>query len=364
VSGHFTGGRRPNSPFACTLLFLFVYLLAKAGTAVAYTVLQRGKNSSKDRAMMRQRVKNSLMVLLAAFFLSAGLVAAEESASVPYLFTLSNFSGILPVSWVDISVDESRDEIYVLSGQGIKIFNDRGMEVFSFNESGEIGSVADVAADEEGNIVAISNGQREIVRCNYRGEQLSKIELKNLPPEFSGFFPDRVFFRKGSFYFASLGSKQVIVTDRDGLFKDGYDIAALVNIGEKNREDSDIVGFSIDREGNILFTMPVLAKAFVLSPDKQVRSFGQRGSRAGNFGVPSGIASDASGRFILVADKLRCVVMVFDRDFKFQTEFGGRGLGPSNLVGPMQLAVDSKNRLYVTQLRDRGVSVFQIQTGS
>jgi hypothetical protein len=32
-------------------------------------------------------------------------------------------------------------------------------------------------------------------------------------------------------------------------------------------------------------------------------------------------------------------------------------------VGPMQLAVDSKNRVYVTQLRDRGVSVYQIQTG-
>jgi hypothetical protein len=65
-----------------------------------------------------------------------------------------------------------------------------------------------------------------------------------------------------------------------------------------------------------------------------------------------------------VADKLRCVVMVFTKDFKFLTEFGFRGLGPSNLVGPMQLAVDSKNRLYVTQLRNRGVSVYQLTAGS
>jgi DNA-binding beta-propeller fold protein YncE len=304
------------------------------------------------------------MVLLAAFFiLPAGLVSAEENVSVPYLFTLSNFTGILPVSWVDISIDESRDEVYVLSGQGIKIFNDKGMEIYSFNEAGEIGGVPDVAADDEGNIIVISNTQKEIVRCNYRGEKLSTIELKNLPPEFSGFFPNRVFFRKGSFYFASLGSKQVIVTDRQGLFKDGYDIAAIVTFDEKNRVDTDIVGFSVDREGNILFTMPVLAKAFVLSPDKQIRSFGQRGSRAGNFGVPGGIVADASGKYILVADTLRCVVMVFNRDFGIQTEFGFRGLGPGNLVGPMQLAVDSKNRVYVTQLRDRGVSVYQIQTG-
>lgn len=319
--------------------------------------------------MMRQSVKkHSLTVLLAGFFLlPAGMVSAED-VSASYLFTLSNFSGILPVSWVDVSIDEARDEVYVLPGQGIKIFNDKGMEVYSFNEAGDFPSVSDVAADDEGNIIVISNSEKtDIIRCNYRGERISRMELKNLPKEFSGFSPTRVFFRKGSFYFASLRSQKVIVTDREGLFKDGYDIAALLKLdelNEKNREDVEIVGFSIDREGNILFTMPVMAKAYVLSPDKQVRSFGSRGSREGAFGVPAGIVSDVSGKFILVADTLRCVVMVFNRDFKFQTEFGFRGLGPSNLVGPMQLAVDSKNRLYVTQLRNRGVSVYQILTSS
>jgi DNA-binding beta-propeller fold protein YncE len=315
---------------------------------------------------MKQRVKHNLTVLLAmSFLLPAGIVSAEGNVSASYLYTLSNFAGILPVSWVSISVDESRDEAYVLPGQGVKIFNDKGMEIYSFNDAGEIPSVVDVAADNEGNIIIISNNAptEAIIRCNYRGEPISKIELKNLPPEFSGFFPNRVFFRKGSFYFASLLSKKVIVTDREGLFKDGYDIAALLKLDEqdeRNRDDSGIVGFSVDQEGNILFTMPVIAKAYVVSPDKQVRSFGSLGSRPGMFGVAGGITVDASGKFILVADTLRCVVTVFDRNFKFQTEFGFRGLGPSNLVGPMQLAVDSKNRLYVTQLRNRGVSVYQI----
>jgi sugar lactone lactonase YvrE len=312
--------------------------------------------------MMKQRAKHYRLIFLAVFLglSSANISGASENVSASYLYTLSNFTGILPVSWVDISIDESRDEVYVIPGQSIKIFNDRGMEVYSFNEGGEIGSVSDVAADDEGNIIIISSEQKEIIRCNYRGERVSRIELKNLPPEFSGFFPNRVFFRKGSFYFASLSSKQVVVADREGLFKDGYDIAALIELDEMDRTDADIVGFSVDREGNILFTMPVMAKAYVLSPDRQVRSFGQRGSRAGKFGVPGGIASDASGRFILVADTLRCVVMIFNRDFVIQTEFGFRGLQPGNLVGPMQLAVDSKNRLYVTQLRNRGVSVYQI----
>jgi DNA-binding beta-propeller fold protein YncE len=310
---------------------------------------------------MKQSVKHNLTVFLTLLFLMpAGIVSAEGNVSASYLYSLSNFAGILPVSWVDVSVDESRDEVYVIPGQAIKIFNDRGMEVYSFNEAGDVSGVMDVAVDDEGNIILLSSAQKEIVRCNYRGELISKMELKNLPPEFSGFFPSRVFFRKGSFYFASLGSLQVIVTDRAGLVKDSYDIASLINLSEKDREDSDIVGFSVDQEGNLLFTMPAMAKAYVLSPDKQVRSFGQSGSTAGKFGVAAGITTDASGKYILVADTLRCVVMVYDRDFKFQTEFGFRGFEPDNLVGPRQLAVDNKNRLYVTQLRNRGISVYQI----
>jgi hypothetical protein len=70
---------------------------------------------------------------------------------------------------------------------------------------------------------------------------------------------------------------------------------------------------------------------------------------------------DASGKYVLVADTLRCVVMVFDSSsFKFKMEFGFRGTNPGNLIGPMYLAVDSKNRLYVSQLRRRGVNVYQI----
>ena len=83
---------------------------------------------------MRQRVKHSLTVLLGGFFLlPAGMASAAdmESAAVnvsaPFLYTLSNFTGILPVSWAPVSIDESRDEVYVLPGQGIKVFNDKGM---------------------------------------------------------------------------------------------------------------------------------------------------------------------------------------------------------------------------------------------
>ena len=319
--------------------------------------------------MMKQTGKHILFIVLLAAFLApptADISGAEAKANVSasYIYTLANFTGILPVSWTPISVDDARGEVYVIPGNAIKIFNDRGMEVYSFNDAGDIDGVVDLAVDDAGTIFLLSPAHREIIRCNYRGEPMGTMELKNLPAQFSGFFPNRIFIRKDTFYFASLRSMLVITTDRAGNFKDSYDIAALINfdasLDTKDQTEAEIVGFSVDQEGNILFTMPVIAKAGIVSPDKKMRLFGQSGSTAGRFGVVGGIAVDATGKFILVADTLRCVVMIFDRNFDFQTEFGFRGLAPGNLVGPMGLAVDNKNRLYVAQLRNRGISVYQI----
>jgi hypothetical protein len=61
-----------------------------------------------------------------------------------------------------------------------------------------------------------------------------------------------------------------------------------------------------------------------------------------------------------VSDRLRCVVLVFDRNLRFQTEFGYRGAQPSNLIVPDDLAVDSNGNVYIGQAANRGVSVFQV----
>ena len=61
-----------------------------------------------------------------------------------------------------------------------------------------------------------------------------------------------------------------------------------------------------------------------------------------------------------MADRLKSAVLIFDRDFQFQLEFGYRGIRPENLIGPRNLALDAKGRLYVSQLGGRGISVFKI----
>jgi hypothetical protein len=52
--------------------------------------------------------------------------------------------------------------------------------------------------------------------------------------------------------------------------------------------------------------------------------------------------------------------MVFDKKFNFLAQFGYRGFKPGNLIVPDDIAIDDKDRIYVTQARKRGVSVFKI----
>lgn len=318
---------------------------------------------------MKQNVKRNLIIslLVTATMSGSPVFAGEGNVSASYLYTLSNFTGVYAVSWGQLAVDEAANEIYVVvGGKGVKIFNDTGMEIYSFNDEQELGPVLSVAVEDEGNIIALVSREKrfELIRCNYRGEPLSKIELKNVPAEFAAFSPDSIIFRNGSFYLVDETGMTVVVTDRAGLFKDGYNLARLIGYTDQQKTDAGLGGFNVDREGDLLFTIQTAAKAYVVSPDRAVRSFGRSGSTPGGFGVPGGIVADISGRYLLVADILRCRILVFDKDLQFCTEFGYRGLSPDALVGPLELAVDGRNRLYVTQLRDRGVSVYQIATGT
>ena len=317
--------------------------------------------------MKTGKVKTMILILAASLLVGwAFNTPAVASVKHSFLYNLSNFSGKVPYSEVRLHVDRTRDEVYVVDRGIVKIFNETGMEVFWFGDDAALGSIYDLAVDEKGDIFLLSydfsnpaaGPKYWITRCNYRGEHKETITISGLSPEFSGFFPNRMFARDGGFFLASTNGMRAIVADKKGVFRKGYDFARILEIPEKDRPDTEIFGFSLDKTGNMLFTVPVLFKAYVVSPEGKVAgSFGKAGSAPGLFGVVSGIATDDQGNY-LVVERLRSVVMVFDREFRFMQEFGYRGDKPGNLIRPNDLAVGNSGKLYVTQLRNRGVSVF------
>jgi DNA-binding beta-propeller fold protein YncE len=315
---------------------------------------------------------------LLAFLCLAIPASAEINAK--YLYNLSDFTGTVPTSSARVSLDAVNKEVYVTTGDRVVVFNDKGMEIYRFGEDLNIGTINDVAIDEKGNIYVLSNsyelGRFVITLCNYRGEPIREIEITNTPDGLGGFFPNRILYRNGVLYLVAENAMTVVIIDANGAFRNSVDLFPLLDLTsdrdfrqavpgmekpERKRQDYTISGFNLDHEGNMLFTDPITAKAYVISPDLIVDSFGQRGSAPGRFAVPRSMARDRSGNY-LVCDILRAVAMVFDKDFEFVTEFGFRGYGPGNLIGPTGIAVDEDSRVYITQLADRGVSVYQLKS--
>ncbi|MBW1842804.1 MAG: hypothetical protein JRE38_00300 [Deltaproteobacteria bacterium] len=323
--------------------------------------------------MTSRTLKTSLLALLMA--LPVNLALAEVTASFSY--PLSNFEGPVLSQWAKLAVDSERNEIYALHQRknDIRIFDEHGMEIFVFAEG--LGSAADIAIGDDGDIFLLTRGYQTsaVHLLNFRGEEVAEISLQNVPSTFSKFAADRLVHRNNSLYLVDSDSMRVLVVDEAGRFETSYDLSreikpfipredrqrelSINSWRKKTLEDIALNGFTVDNEGNFFFTVPVLFSAFKLSPRGELRRFGKSGSGKGKFGVVSGIATDDKG-YIYVSDRLRSVVLVFDRKLMFQTEFGYRGNQPSNLIVPDDLAIDSLGNVYVGQAANRGVSVFKV----
>jgi DNA-binding beta-propeller fold protein YncE len=316
----------------------------------------------KEQAMSTRfaRTTRAFRIAAAAAVLVSVFAVPAPAATPSFLYSLSDFAGTVPGNWVKLASDRERSEIYMLdtSSQTLRVFNDSGMEIYRFPESAAIVSASGVAVAEDGRIFLLcaAGAKWKVVATDYRGEAVSDVLLPaaSLPEDFT---PDAIAVRSGSLYLADREHMKIAVVPPAGDPR-VIDVAPLAGFTEEKRRDANIVGFSVDARGNILVTIPVIFQAYVVSPDGKASSFGSRGSTPGKFNIAGGIAADDEGN-IYVTDTLRCVVMAFDRDFRFVSEFGYRGSDPGNLISPMDLAVVN-GKLYVTQSRNRGVAVFRV----
>jgi len=331
---------------------------------------------------MKKSTKIYTLVLLLTQIILIALNAAPSLAAIEpdvvYLYRLSTFEGPVSVgTWSKVRIDSETNEVYVVSQDDVRIFNTTGMETFEFSSSldEELNNetIADVFVKKNGDMIFLTNSYRDgqtlysLVLANYRGEPISRITLKNLPPDLSRFVPNSMRSHNGLLYFANLVSMQVLVVDEQGVYKNHYDIAKMIKRASDDENDYStmdvddmfIGDFSVDSGGSILFTLPIYGSAFKLTPDQHLIRIGVRGGGAGKFSIPGSIMEDTHGNY-LVTDTLRCVVLVFDKKGKFISEFGNRGYGGPGLIAPRGMAIDSADRLYISQSSIFGVSVFQL----
>ncbi|MEW6519922.1 MAG: hypothetical protein AB1461_10960 [Thermodesulfobacteriota bacterium] len=297
---------------------------------------------------------------------------AQAEVTLNFQYILSNFSGPVSSQWARVATDLDRGEIYTYDPHEneVRIFNDQGMEIFSFGEDGQVNGASDIAVAEDGSIYVLTTlfTGRPITRLNYRGEPVADIELGNLPETVRDFTPTQLEYANGALYLLDPDGLQILVVDQNGLYQKGFNLreqfealAAEQDPEKKKGQVIDISGFSVDNTGTIYLTAPMLFSAFRLNTDGTLEIFGRAGSGPGKFGVVAGIAADMDGN-IYVSDRLRSVVMVFDKSFNFLNEFGYRGYEDRNLTVPNDIAIDNNGKIYIAQGAGRGVSCYRISS--
>jgi hypothetical protein len=294
--------------------------------------------------------------LVSAFVLAAS--PADLPPEPGFLFDLASSTGASDSNWASLAYDRDHDELFAIYGGLVRVFNGAGMESFRFGGDGDLGLVQRVALIENGDLLllAASAGGQALVRCDYRGEIIGPFELKDLPEEFGRFAPDLIQGQGGRMYLVETASMRVVVTDGQGKVEQTYDLAKVVRAKDPEIK-TGMNGFWADAKGNFFFTLPYAFTAFAMSPSKELRQFGTRGSSPGKFNIAGAIATDERG-YVFVLDRLRSVVLIFDPSLKFILEFGYRGDGPANLIAPFEIGVGN-NRVFVSQARSRGVKAFQ-----
>ncbi|MFP3983347.1 MAG: hypothetical protein ACLFV2_06620 [Desulfurivibrionaceae bacterium] len=318
----------------------------------------------KNRTLKQIALITSLLSLVPVWFSPA--TAAE--IEVHFRYRLSDFQGPIPYQWAELAVDPGANEVYALNRQEdeIRIFNNKGMEIYRCPDHRKLGGLRDIAVAENGNIfLTRGRSTTTILRLDYRCGPLSEIELREIPEDFSPFRIDHLYRQQDRFYLADSRALRILVADRDGLIRESYDLKKIMleqsdgKMEAEDLEEIEIAGFSVDRHGTMYFTIPTLFSAYRLGPDRTLEAFGSSGSGPGKFGVVAGITTDRQGR-VYVSDRLGSKVMVFNRNFNFLTEFGYRGSNPDNLIVPNEIATGPDGKLYVAQGANRGVSVFKV----
>lgn len=98
-------------------------------------------------------------------------VEVQAEIQTSFLYRLSSFSGPVASNWAEISVNEAGDEIYVTDSQAgiIRIYNDRGMEIYRFGDDLSSGSLLlAAAAKNDGDILVLTRKSKEVMSLNQR----------------------------------------------------------------------------------------------------------------------------------------------------------------------------------------------------
>jgi DNA-binding beta-propeller fold protein YncE len=111
-------------------------------------------------------------------------------------------------------------------------------------------------------------------------------------------------------------------------------------------ERSHPVGVAFSRDGQRLLVLHAEPPSVVVfdTQGAYIHSWGERGSGAGQFSSPGGIAAGRDG-FVYVSDRAAHRIQKFDEKGDFVTQWGSHGIGASEFFKPRDVAQDARGRV-------------------
>ena len=257
-----------------------------------------------------------------------------------------------------VYADSFTSEVYVIDGKGrIIIFSPELFPLITLGRRDGIEAPQGLTVDANGNLyiaqaVSTSNPRSRISVYNACLKWERDIYLEDF--EGSGSFaPYRLAIdKKGNLYVASSYFSGVLYADTRGRI---IDIIAPEEEGKKVKLNNVVV----DKAGKIYVVSEDESHIYVYDENRKfILKFGEKGGSTGKLSRPKAVGvDDRTGRSYVV-DYMRHTVTSYNKEGNYIFEFGGLGWGEGWFQHPVNLAVDNKGRIFVADLFNQRVQVF------
>jgi len=261
-----------------------------------------------------------------------------------------------------ITADQETGEIFVCDTRRnrIVVFDEDGHFRFEISGGREFSAPTDLAVDRDGFLFVLANHDRHraLIRLDFDGMFLEEIPVV-VPPatEFPAGLNSVAISPLGDrLYVVDEANLMLWVLDRAGEVQAGVDLAE----GLEQAQRQDFIVGKVDVYGeSVLLTMPTTGEVRIYDLNGTLQErVGRKGTASCRLGFPTAAALDADGG-VLVLDQQRMFVLRWTvADNRCVAEWFGLGGGPGFLYFPIDIALDRRGGMYVTQGFEGRVQAF------
>lgn len=317
-------------------------------------------HTQKERPERKRPIRLAILCLALGM---TGAVGAQAAAFLQYDSTLElprhDLRESLPVA-VTTSTDGAVCVVDATTRSG-HLFDRQNVHLFSTSGIAGLGDPMDIVVDGSGGFVCTDSrpeGGRTIRKLDLFGQPLAYEPER--PSDL--WQPDHLLLTRDGNYVTTDPSNGLLAKNdaatgallwKRSLLEDRY--GELVGVGRPAEAP----------DGRLFLPIPGNREIVILSAEGEPdTAFGEPGAARGLLSFPVGVAFCPDGT-IAVLDRMRHIILLYDEHYRFVSEFGRFGTGPTDLYYPTAIAATADGRVYVAQGFEGRIHLFRFTaTGS